>query len=252
MSTLEPVWRRAPAMLLLGNDEVHVWRATLDLPIARVASLEQTLAADERTRAGRFHYERDRRHFIVARGFLRMILGRYLGRDPRALRFGSNPYGKPSLAAESGGDATLSFNVTHAGGMALYAVTANRAVGIDLEGIRMDVECDSIAEHFFSPRERRMLRAVPSAQRPEAFFHCWTRKEAYVKARGLGLSIALDQFDVSVSLAEPAALLQTREEGQESSHWSLHDLPVGEGYVAALAVEEHPRLLFWRSSDLIP
>ena len=245
MSSLEPVWRRAPAMLLLGNDEVHVWRATLDLPIARVVSLEQTLAADERTRAGRFHYERDRRHFIVARGFLRMILGRYLGRDPRALRFGSNPYGKPSLAAESGGDATLSFNVTHAGGMALYAVTANRAVGIDLEGIRMDVECDSIAEHFFSPRERGMLRAVPSAQRPEAFFHCWTRKEAYVKARGLGLSIALDQFDVSVSVAEPAALLQTREEGQESSHWSLHDLPVGEGYVAALAVEEHPRLLFW-------
>ena len=252
MSTLEPVWRRAPAMLLLGNDEVHVWRATLDLPLARVASFEQTLAADERTRAGQFHFQKDRRHFIVARGLLRMILGRYLGQDPRTLRFCSNAYGKPGLAPECGGDATLSFNVSHAGALALYAVTRNRAVGIDLEDIRMDVECDSISEHFFSPRERRLLRAIPSAQRPEAFFHCWTRKEAYVKARGLGLSIALDQFDVSVSLAEPAALLETREEGQESSHWSLHDLPVGEGYVAALAVEGDPQLLFWGSSDLIP
>ena len=239
------MWHPAPVMLVPGGDEVHVWRAALDLPGARVASLEQTLAADERTRAGRLHFERDRSHFIVARGFLRMILGRYLNRAPRTLRFCSNPYGKPSLTPESGGDAALSFNVTHAGGMALYAVTRSRAVGIDLDGIRMDVECDSIAEHFFSPRERRMLRAVPSAQRPEAFFHCWTRKEACIKARGLGLSIALDQFDVSVSPAEPAALLQTREEGQESSHWPLHDLPVGEGYVAALAAEGDSKLLFW-------
>jgi len=240
-------------MFLLGSgDEVHVWRAALDLPIARVASLEQTLAAAERTRAGQFHFERDRTHFIVARGLLRTILGRYLGRDPRTLRFSSNTYGKPGLAQEFGGDASLSFNVTHAGGMALYAVTRNRAIGIDLEGIRMDVECDSISEHFFSLRERRLLRALPSEQRPEAFFHCWTRKEAYVKARGLGLSIALDQFDVSVSPAEPAALLETREEGQDSSHWSLHDLPVGEGYVAALAVEGDPQLLFWESSGLIP
>ena len=141
--------------------------------------------------------------------------------------------------------------MSHAGALALYAVTRNRAIGIDLEDIRMDVECDSISEHFFSPRERRMLGAIPSAQRPEAFFHCWTRKEAYVKARGMGLSIALDQFDVSVSPGEPAALLETREEGQESSHWSLHDLPVGEGYVAALAVEEDPQLLFWESSELL-
>jgi 4'-phosphopantetheinyl transferase len=222
-----------------------VWRAMLDPSLSRVATLEQTLAADERTRAGQFHFERDRMRFIVARGLLRAILGRYLNRDPRALRFGSNPYGKPSLAAESGGDATLSFNVTHAGGMALYAVTRNRAIGIDLEDIRMDVECDSIAEHFFSPLERRMLRAVPPAQRPEAFFHCWTRKEAYIKARGMGLSLALDHFDVSVTPGEPAALLETREEGQDSSRWSLHDLPVGEGYVAALAVEGDPELLLW-------
>ena len=251
MSVPEFAWNPAPAMFLLGSDEVHVWRATLDLPIARVASFEQTLAADERARAGQFHFQKDRTRFIVARGLLRTILGRYLGQDPRALRFCSNAYGKPGLAPEFGGDASPSFNVSHAGALALYAVTRNRAIGIDLEDIRMDVECDSISEHFFSPRERRLLRAIPAAQRPEAFFHCWTRKEAYVKARGKGLSIALDQFDVSVSPQEPAALLETREEGQENSHWSLHDLPVGERYVAALAVEEDPQLVFWESSDLL-
>jgi 4'-phosphopantetheinyl transferase len=222
-----------------------VWRAMLDPSLSRVASLEQTLAADERTRAGQFHFQKDRTRFIVARGLLRAILGRYLGRDPRALRFCSNPYGKPSLAPESGGDAPLSFNVTHAGALALYAVTRNRAIGIDLEDIRVDVECDSIAEHFFSPLERRMLHVVPPALRLEAFFRCWTRKEAYIKARGMGVSLALDQFDVSVSPGEPAALREIREEGQDSSRWSLHDLQVGEGYVAALAVEGDSKLLFW-------
>jgi 4'-phosphopantetheinyl transferase len=249
MSVPESVWNPAPAMLLLGSDEVHVWRVSLDLPIARVASLGQTLVADERTRAERFHFEKDRSHFIVARGFLRAILGRYLNRDPRALRFCSNPYGKPSLAQESGGDAPLSFNVTHADALALYAVARNRVIGIDLEHIRIDVECDSIAEHFFSPHERRMLGAVPSTLRQEAFFRCWTRKEAYIKAKGMGVSLALDQFDVSVSPGEPAALLETREEGQDNSRWSLHDLPVGEGYVAALAVEGDPRLMFWEWPD---
>jgi len=249
MSVPELVWNPAPAMPRVDSDEVHVWRAALDLSIAHVESLEQTLAADERVRAERFHFQKDRTHFIVARGFLRAILGRYLNRDPRVLRFCYNLYGKPSLSQESGGDATPSFNVTHAGGMVLYAVTRNRAIGIDLENIHVDVECESIAEHFFSPRERRMLRAIPSAMRLEAFFRCWTRKEAYIKARGMGVSLALDQFDVSVSPREPAALLETREEGQDSSRWSLHDLPVGGGYVAALAVEGDPRLLFWEWSD---
>ena len=245
MSVPELVWNAAPALLHLGSDEVHVWRVTLDVPLLRVASFEQLLTADERTRAGRFHFERDRSRFIVARAFRRRILGRYLHRDPRALRFCSNPYGKPGLAPEPGGDATLSFNVTHAGALALYAVTSHGAIGIDLEAIRMDVDCDAIAERYFSPRERRMLGALPPARRREAFFHCWTRKEAYIKARGMGLSLALDRFDVSVSPGDPAALLETREEGQDSSRWMLCDLPVGDGYVAALAVEGNPQLLLW-------
>ena len=224
-----------------------MWRAMLDPSLSRVATLEQTLAADERTRAGQFHFQKDRTRFIVARGLLRAILGRYLGRDPRALRFCSNPYGKPSLAPESGGDAPLSFNVTHAGALALYAVTRNRAIGIDLEDIRVDVECDSIAEHFFSPLERRMLRAVPPAMRPEAFFRCWTRKEAYIKARGEGLSMPLDQFDVSLAPGEPAVLLDARPDSSEHNRWSLQDLDAAAGFAAALAMEgQAGRLRLWQ------
>ena len=127
--------------------------------------------------------------------------------------------------------------------MALYAITRSRAIGIDLEHIRTDVACEPIAERFFSPYEVSMLRTVPTHMRPEAFFSCWTRKEAYLKARGMGLSLALSQFDVTVAPGESAALLSTREEDQDISRWSLRDLSPGFGYVAALAVEGHLSLL---------
>jgi 4'-phosphopantetheinyl transferase len=244
MCVPESVWRHAPAILPLKDEEVHVWCAALDQPAPRVEAFEKLLADDERTRSQQFRFRKDRVHYIVGRGILRTILGRYLNRDPGTLQFGYTLYKKPGLIHESEGDANLSFNVTHAGGIALYAVTRNRSVGIDLEGIRLDVDYDSLAEHFFSPREIRMLQAVPSAKRLEAFFRCWTRKEAYLKARGIGLSLPLDQFDVSVSPNEPAALLETREEGQDASRWSLFDLPVAGGYVAALAGEGEFRLLF--------
>ena len=152
-------------------------------------------------------------------------MGCYLNRDPRVLRYCSYPYGKPSLAQQSGGGTTLSFNVTYAGGMALYAVMRRRAIGIHLEEIPLDGECDSIAEHFFSATERRILRAVSPDMRPEAFFRCWTCKEAHLKASCMGLLLALDQFDVSISPQEPAALIQTREDGRDGSRWSLHVLP---------------------------
>jgi 4'-phosphopantetheinyl transferase len=134
---------------------------------------------------------------------------------------------------------SLSFNVTHTQGMALYAVTRNHAIGVDLEYIQRQMEWEEVAERFFSPYEVSMLRAVPPHTRHIAFFNCWTRKEAYIKARGMGLSLALDQFDVSLIPGEPAALLNIREEGQDISNWSLYDLYPGNDYIAALAVEGH-------------
>lgn len=228
---------------------MHVWRATLDEPPSRIESFLHTLAADERTKADRFCFPRDRERFIVARGVLRAILGRYANRAPECVAFRYSSYGKPSLPWESG-TAAIRFNVSHSRGVALYAVTRAREVGIDLELIRGDLEVEQIAERFFSRQEISTLRALPGHLRESAFFRCWSRKEAYIKARGKGLSLPLDQFDVSLIPGDPAALLSTRRDPDEAQRWSLQELPPVPGYAAALAVEGHGCCLAcwdWRS-----
>ncbi len=233
-----PPWRAPPATLVLGSDEVHVWRATLDQTPSRVQSFLRSLASDEHARAERFYFERDREHFIVARGVLRAILGGYLNRASEGLSFCYSSYGKPALAGESGGNA-IRFSVSHSRGVALYAVTRGREVGIDLERIRSDLAIAEIAGRFFSPREIAMLRTLPSEAQNQAFFRCWTRKEAYIKARGEGLSLPLDQFDVSLAPGEPAALLGNQRDPSEASRWSIRELTPAPGHVAALAVAGH-------------
>jgi len=230
----------------LGDEEVHVWRAALDVQATQVQSLRRTLTADERARAERFHFQKDRKHFIVARGLLRTILGRYLDVASRQLRFSYSPYGKPSLASEFNGDA-LCFNLSHANGLALFAVTRGRQLGIDIERVRADLADEQVAEQFFSLREVAELRTFSGSVRSLAFFNCWTRKEAYIKARGEGLSLPLDQFDVSLAPGGPAILLSTAGNPQEAFRWSLRELTPGAGYVAALVAEGNSwRLRCWQ------
>jgi len=224
---------------------VHVWCAALDVPESQVRSLWDTLTADERQRAERYIFEKDRTHFVVARGLLRVLLGRYLRQDPPHLRFTYGPHGKPALATDTG-RATLCFNVSHSHGLALYAVTRSREVGVDVERIRPEVAQEKIAERFFSPREVTVLRALPTPLQATAFFACWTRKEAYIKAKGEGLALPLDQFDVSLAPGEPAALLRTAWDPQEAACWTLQDLAPASGYRAAVAVAGHAwRLTCW-------
>lgn len=224
------------AMPALGTGEVHVWRTALDLAPDQVQRLRESLSPDERARAARFHFERDRVRFTVARAGLRALLGRYLGLAPSAIGFAYGDHGKPHLAAPApAGD--LRFNVSHSGGVALYAVARGREVGVDVEGHRADFATAEIAEGFFSLAERRALSALPAERRCEAFFACWARKEAYIKARGLGLSLALDGFDVSLAPGEPAALLATRDDPAERHRWSLHALDPGPGLAGAVVAE---------------
>jgi len=165
------------------------------------------------------------------------------------LRFSYSPYGKPSLAEEFNVGA-LCFNLSHADGLALYAVTCGRQLGVDIERVRADLVDAQVAEQFFSPQEVAALRALSGNIQPQAFFNCWTRKEAYIKARGEGLSLPLDQFDVSLAPGEPAALLRTGGEPREVTRWSLKELSPGGDYVAALAVEGHGwRLRCWQWSQ---
>jgi 4'-phosphopantetheinyl transferase len=232
-------WPSPPAQPSLGTAEVHVWRVSLEQAPETVEALRELLSADEQTRAARFRFDKDRRHFIVARGVLRKLLGRYLEIAPAALRFAYADHGKPHLAPEVAQQRTpLKFNLAHSGSLAVYAFTRLGEIGVDLEQIKQVFTGDDIARRFFSATEVACLDQLPADERALAFFNCWTRKEAFIKAKGMGLSLALDQFDVTLATHQEAALLRTRWDESEADRWSLRALDIGAGYVGAVAVEE--------------
>lgn len=236
-SSAFPPWPTPPDHLSLDAKDVHIWRASLEQSSTTVESLRQLLSPDEQSRADRFHFEKDRRHFTTARGYLRTLLGSYLGLAPREIRFSYTEYGKPALATDL--DQRLNFNLAHSGGLALYAFTRIGEVGIDLEYIRPEFTGDDIARRYFSPGEVASLNQLPETSRHQAFFDCWTRKEAFIKAKGLGLSLGLNQFDVTLDPEQPAALLQTRWDETEAARWSLRAIAAGPEYAAAVALQAH-------------
>lgn len=229
------LWQPAPKDLVLSSNDVHVWRASLEQPEALIRQLAQILSEDERIRADRFYFERDRQHFIVGRGLLRTILGRYLSFEPTQLQFYYSSRGKPALANKDD-NATIEFNLSHSHGLVLYSVTRDRKIGIDVEQIRPTSDVEKLAERFFSPREYATIRSLPPSQKQEAFFHAWTCKEAYLKAIGEGL-VGLEQVEVSLVPGEPVRLLSIGEDSPASSRWSVQVLTPAPDYIAALAVE---------------
>jgi 4'-phosphopantetheinyl transferase len=223
----------------LPEHAVHVWTASLTVPPADLDALQAVLTSDERHRADRFRFPQDRQKYIAARGLLRRLLSRYLGYHPAAVPLAYGAYGKPYLATDRDDAHRLQFNLSHAGDLALYAITSGRQVGIDVEQTRPIANAEAIAKRFFSEREYAMLLALPAAARTDAFVTCWTRKEAYIKALGEGLSHPLDTFDVAFLPHEPAALLHTRGDRAEAARWCLRDCTPAPGYKATLAVEGH-------------
>lgn len=218
----------------LDPDHVHVWRVPLSPPAPQVAALARTLSDDERERAARFHFERDRVGFTVARGALRTLAGRYLGHPPDRLAFGYRDRGKPYLAAPS--DGVLRFNVSHSGDLALLAFTHVHEVGVDIERRRSVHDLRALAELSFSRDEYTAWCSLSPRDQPEAFFSCWARKEAFIKATGEGIS-QLAAFDVSLRPGEPAQLLRVAGDAPAQPRWSIHDLPAIPGYATALVVE---------------
>lgn len=226
-----------PALRLAARaGHVDVWATALDRPPAACERLRAWLTADETARAARFHFERDARRYVVARGVLRDLLGAYLGLAPGAIRFVYGPRDKPALAPplDAGG---VQFNVSHSGAVALYAVGVHRRMGVDVEQVRVLDDLDALAERNFSRAERAALRALPPEQRPAAFFACWTRKEAYVKALGDGLSHPLDAFTVSFAAGAPARVVEIEGDAVAAARWTLGAIGVGPGYEAAVAVD---------------
>ena len=228
------VWCESPATLRLSDGQVHVWRVSLDIPPAVLESMWLTLSSDEQERANRYRFARHRQAFIARRGRLRNLLGRYLGYDPTSLQFSYSQYGKPALQPEAAGQ--LCFNLSHSQGLALFAFARDVDIGVDIERLRTDFDHLELAERFFSPREREELNALPIAIHPQAFFLCWTRKEAFIKAHGEGLSLPLDHFDVNLTPGEPARLVTTRLGLEPPEQWSIFNLEPAPDYRAALAI----------------
>ena len=218
------------AACVLDAGEIHTWVARLDRGAEEIASMRATLTDDETARAGRFKFERDRTRFVAARAVLRLLLAAYLGSAPESVRFEYNRWGKPSLARGLS-PVDLRFNLSHSHGLGVYGLTLERDLGIDLELLRADFATDEIAQRFFAPAEARALRSMPTELRTEAFFNCWTRKEAYVKARGEGLSIDLSSFEVSLRPGEPPRLMR----GSDAAGWSFASLRLDNDFVVAIA-----------------
>lgn len=214
---------------------VHIWRA---LPALHHIDLDRSefLSPDEKERMARFRFGTDRHNFIFCRSMLRMLLASYLGTSPAELCFAYSAHGKPSLAVPSG---DLEFNLSHSHGAVLFAFSRGRRIGVDVEFVRHDLKVEEIATRFFSSAEQIVIKQ--SSDQYQAFFQCWTRKEAFVKARGEGLSCPLDSFDVSIG-EQDEVRLTTRPNASEADNWHLWSLKTLPGYSASVAVEsEHSR-----------
>ena len=229
-------WRSPASTLRLQPADLHIWRADLQ-PAAQdqalVNRLQQLLSDDERARAERFYFEKDRLRFTLARGGLRMILSRYLNLSPAALQFAYGPVQKPTLAYPV---EPLCFNLSHSQDLALYAVAWNHEVGIDIEQLRNDCDYEGIAGRFFSTQEQQELAQLSPDLQIQGFFNGWTRKEAILKAIGKGLTVPLEQLEVS--LIGDACLRRIDWQPTELTRWRLYNLQVEAGYAAAVVVAE--------------
>ena len=252
MTSFNLFWNVPDEELELSENEVHVWRASLQVSNHEYSMMQRVLSDNEHAHALRFAFEKDRRRWVIAHGVLRRLLSRYLLVETGYIQFSSNPYGKPAVSSPPRGE-RLHFNMAHSVDLALYAFSYNQPVGIDVEYMREDVEFEPLARSYFSAREYATLQTLPTQLQQEAFFLCWTRKEAYLKAKGKGLSIPLTTFDVSLIPGEPAALLSSQEDVNAPGRWLLFDLAPGVNYAGALAVDGVGKKIScwdWQGDDL--
>lgn len=245
MSNPLPTWLSPPDDVGLSSGTVHVWRIPLGQSASRVAQLAALLSPDEQGRVARLFFTQDKSRFTICRAVLRSILGRYLDTDPAQVHFYYGNRGKPFIA-ETGTGMSLHFNLTHSHELGLCAFTRDGRIGLDLEFMRPLPNAEAIAMRFFSFREFHKLSTLPAQHRHQGFFNCWTRKEAYIKATGDGLSYPLDQFEVSLAPGEPVRILNVTTDPKEAERWSLYSIMPAPQYVAALAVEgRNHQLHYW-------
>ena len=223
---------------ILSSDQVHIWSISYEWLGANSTCFAQTISWDERARAERYRFLEDRSRFVIRRGILRMILGRYLSVEPSHIKLDYGPYGKPHLAGEFDSD-SLQFSLAYSHELVVYAFARKCQVGIDVERIQPLPDIEQISAQFFTTRENRKINELDGLAKLLAFYHCWTRKEAYVKAIGAGLTYPMNQLEVSVDPNEPAQLLWAEKHPQAATQWSLKSFAPADDYVSALAIKGH-------------
>lgn len=213
--------------------EVHLWLVSVTAMEERLDDFYRLLSKDESAKVGRFHFVKDQKQYIVARGVLRIILSHYCLIEPEVHQFGYNQYGKPFLIDND----WLRFNISHSGDRVLFGFSLNLELGVDIEYDKPFESAHEIVERFFSTQEKTQFRSLPDHMKNLSFLKCWTRKEAYIKALGMGMSLPLDAFSVSFIPGKPACLLETGHDMQAKDRWTIKEVNVGNGYVAAVSVE---------------
>jgi 4'-phosphopantetheinyl transferase len=225
---------------LPGRREVHVWFVELKAGGHSLDACARSLSPDERDRASRFRFEHLKTSFTLSRGVLRVLLECYLGMEAKRLLFAYGPRGKPMLAFP---ETTLDFNLAHSGRIAAYAFAVGCRLGIDIEEIRPVADQEDIVRRFFSQEECEEWLCLDASERQDAFFRCWTRKEAFIKAMGDGLSMPLDSFQVSLRPEAPASLIRAEGDPEAAGRWSFSSLTPARGYTGSLALPEMSRIL---------
>lgn len=239
-------WKKPENSIGLLKNETHIWCLPLNLNKSELDKVKSLLIIDEKERAGRFHFDKHRNHYIAARGQMRRILSLYLNKDSESINFSYNEFGKPFLENKS-----LYFNISHSHKLALLAVNLIFDLGVDIEWMHRKTNLLEIGERFFSPNEYNELTSLPEELQQQGFFNCWTRKESYIKARGKGLGIPLSKFEVSLIPDEYPLLKSTAHDPEAINNWKLHAFNPHPEYAAGLTINtDYTRLKFWNGSDL--
>ena len=225
---------------VLATRDIDVWAVQVSAPDVVVEHYFATLSPDERVRAGRYRFEDHRRSFILSRGVLRALLGCYVSAPAGKIQFSYGERGKPHLF---GVTTDIRFNSSHSANVALYAMTRHCDLGVDIEKIRLLEDMHQVADRFFCPEEAQELRSLPWAEQESAFFNCWTRKEAYIKAVGHGLSMPLNGFRVTLKPGDPVEFVHLGNDRQGARKWTLQSIPIAPGYAAAVAYHDSFRSL---------
>lgn len=246
---MKPVWNMPPNRLLLSREIVHIWRAVLDLSERSIHQLKRSLSIDEMIKAERFNFEHHKNQYIIARGILRLILACYLSIEPVSIRFCYEKDGKPRLQNASG-RTDIQFNLSHSDGLALYVFTRGNKAGIDLERIHDFPEMEQIVEQFFSAKERALFCALPASEKKKTFFNWWTRKEALMKATGIGLSYTSQQIDFLPTDKKSIESLEILRNVGDHTKWSIWDVRPAEEFAGAVVIEKgNWNVQYWQWSD---